>query len=101
VQGRIHVRIRQGSQIDDDVANWLRATNEKVAVRGLVEWLGFIGDNPRNQTALTGVTNTRTAAWLLMKDLSYAPFRRTWKTARSLVLNHIIRNHALELRPQF
>jgi hypothetical protein len=36
----------------------LGTANEKVAVGGLVEWLWFIGDRPRNQTALTVVTNT-------------------------------------------
>ena len=45
-------------QIDDDVANRLRAANEKVAVGGLVERLRSVDDRPRNQPALTVVTNT-------------------------------------------
>lgn len=45
------------SQIDDDIAGWLRAANEKVAVRRLFERLGVVDDCTGNQTALTGVTN--------------------------------------------
>jgi hypothetical protein len=36
----------QGSQIDDDVANRLRAANEEVAFRRLVQWLRSIDDLP-------------------------------------------------------
>ena len=45
-------------QIDDDVADRLRAANEQVAVGWLFEWLRFIHDRPRNQSSFTGVTNT-------------------------------------------
>ena len=38
--------------------NRLRAAHEKVAVGGLVEWLGSVGNRPGNQTTLTIVTNT-------------------------------------------
>ena len=42
---------------DDDVTSRLRATNKKVAVGGLLEWLRSIGDHAGNQTALTVVTH--------------------------------------------
>ena len=48
----------QDSQVDDDVTNRLRAANQKVAIGGLLEWLGPIGNITRNQTALAVVTNT-------------------------------------------
>src|SRR5215470_9179901 len=44
------------SQIDRDVANRLRAANENISVGGFVEWLGFVSDRARNQTAFTVVT---------------------------------------------
>jgi hypothetical protein len=47
----------QDSQIDNDVTNRLRAANEKVAIGGFLEWLRFVGDHARDQTALTVVTN--------------------------------------------
>src|SRR5712691_2429446 len=48
----------QASQINDDVANRLRAANEKVALGWLFEWLRSVDDRPGNQTTLTVVTNT-------------------------------------------
>jgi hypothetical protein len=48
----------QAPQIDDDVANRFRAANENVAVGRLVEWVWCVDDLPRNQAALTGVTDT-------------------------------------------
>src|SRR5262249_54185225 len=50
-----------GSQIDDDVTTRLRATNEKVAIGGHVEWLRFIRDLARDQTAFAVVTNAAPA----------------------------------------
>jgi hypothetical protein len=49
------------SQIDDDIADRLRAANEKVAGGWLFEWLGSVDDCPGNQTALTVVTNAGAA----------------------------------------
>ena len=51
----------QVSQIDDDIADRLRAANEKVAGGRLFEWLGSVDDCPGNQTALTVVTNASAA----------------------------------------
>src|SRR5262249_30256306 len=48
-------------QIDDDIASRLGAANENVAVGGLFEWLRSVDDHPRNQAALTAVTNTGAA----------------------------------------
>ena len=48
----------RGSQIDDEVAARMRATNENIALGRLVEWLGSVDDLPRNQTTLTVMTNT-------------------------------------------
>src|SRR5215831_12406771 len=48
----------QTSQVDDDVATRLRAADEEVAVRRLIEWLGFVDDRARHQACLTGVTHT-------------------------------------------
>jgi hypothetical protein len=55
------VVLDEASQINDDVANRLRAANEKVAVGGLFEWLRSVDDRPDNQTAFTVVTNTGAA----------------------------------------
>ena len=49
------------SQIDDDIADRLRAANEKVAGGRLFEWLGSVDDCPGKQTALTVVTNAGAA----------------------------------------
>src|SRR6476659_6536251 len=45
-------------QINHDVARWLRAADEQVAIRRLVERLGSVDDRARNQAALTVMTNT-------------------------------------------
>src|SRR5262245_35312263 len=47
----------QGSQVDNDVLNGLRATHEKVALGGFVEWLGSVDDRSRNQSAFPAVTD--------------------------------------------
>ncbi len=52
------LRLRPRLQIDDHVANRLRAADEEVAVGRLVEWLRSVDDRPGDQTALTVVTNT-------------------------------------------
>ena len=38
----------EASQIDDDIANWLRAANEKVAVGGPFERFRPVDDRARN-----------------------------------------------------
>src|SRR5262245_35683875 len=49
------------SQIDNDVAQRLRAANEKITASGLVERIGVVGDRSRDQATLAVVTNTRPA----------------------------------------
>src|SRR6516225_5810564 len=54
------------SQIDDHVANRLRAADEDVAIRWFVERLWSISDFPGDQTALTAMTHagpTRPSDW--------------------------------------
>src|SRR6516165_10778005 len=58
---RVRNRYQSDLQIDDDVVNRLRAANENVAIGGFVERFRSIDDLPRNQTALTAVTNTSPA----------------------------------------
>jgi hypothetical protein len=55
------IRCLSSSQINDDIADRLRAANEKVAAGRLFERLGSVDDCPGNQTALTVVTNPGTA----------------------------------------
>jgi hypothetical protein len=49
------------SQIDDDIAGRLRATNQKVAIGWFVERFRLVGDRAGNQTAFTVVTNAGSA----------------------------------------
>src|SRR6187549_114542 len=46
------------SQIDDDVADGLRAANKNVARGRLLERLRSVHDRPGNQAALTAMTHT-------------------------------------------
>jgi hypothetical protein len=62
--GLVHViagAVGQASQIDNDIADRSRAAYEKIAVGGHFKRLRFVNDRPRNQTALTIVTNARPA----------------------------------------
>ena len=51
----------QALQVNDHVANRLRAAHKKVAVGGLVEWLRFINDCSGHETTLAVVTDTSPA----------------------------------------
>ena len=46
------------SQIDNGIANRLRAANQKIVFSGLVERLWSVGHRSRDQTALTALTDT-------------------------------------------
>jgi hypothetical protein len=48
-------RIPGSSQIDNDVANRLRAPNEKIAVGGLFEWLRAVDDHPETKLLSQGI----------------------------------------------